>query len=77
MTDQELFYDTNEAISFITDQTGIEAGIVAKVLDADVEYMRKIGIIDELPDGVEFEMGYTIDNDNNIHFREVSLVRNI
>lgn len=40
-----LYYDTNEAIKFISEQTGIDPNIVAKVLDADVEFMRKIGII--------------------------------
>ena len=47
MQNEELFYDTDEAIKFISEQTGIEPDIVAKVLDADVEFMRKIGIIEE------------------------------
>ena len=42
---EELFYDTNEAIKFIAERTGINPNIVEKVLDADVEFMRKIGII--------------------------------
>ena len=42
-----LYYDTNEAIKFISEQTGIDPNIVAKVLDADVEFMRKIGIIED------------------------------
>ena len=44
---QELFYDTEEAIKFISDQTGITPNIVAKVLDADVDFMRKLGIIQD------------------------------
>ena len=47
MTDKELFYDTDEAIEFISERTGIESDIVAKVLEADVEFMRKIGIIED------------------------------
>ena len=45
MQNEELFYDTNEAIKFISERTGIDPNVVAKVLDADVEFMRKIGII--------------------------------
>ena len=47
MQNEELFYDTNEAIKFISERTGIDPNVVAKVLDADVEFMRKIGIISE------------------------------
>ena len=47
MQNEELFYDTDEAIKFISERTGINPNIVAKVLDADVEFMRKIGIISE------------------------------
>lgn len=47
MQNKELFYDTDEAIKFIFEQTGIDPDIVAKVLDADVEFMRKIGIIED------------------------------
>ena len=50
MQNEELFYDTNEAIKFISERTGIELDIVAKVLDADVEFMRKIGIIEDEED---------------------------
>ena len=45
MQNEELFYDTNEAIKFISERTGIDQNVVAKVLDADVEFMCKIGII--------------------------------
>ena len=45
MQNEELFYDTNEAIKFISERTGINPNVVEKVLDADVEFMRKIGII--------------------------------
>ena len=47
MQNEELFYDTNEAIKFISERTGIDPNVVAKVLDADVEFMRKIGIIED------------------------------
>lgn len=47
MQNEELFYDTNEAIKFISERTGIDSNVVAKVLDADVEFMRKIGIIED------------------------------
>ena len=45
MQNEELFYDTNEAIKIISERTGINPNVVEKVLDADVEFMRKIGII--------------------------------
>ena len=45
MQNEALFYDTDEAIKFISERTGIEPDIVSKVLDADVEFMQKIGII--------------------------------
>jgi hypothetical protein len=51
MQNTELFYDTDEAIRFISERTGIEPDIVAKVLEADVEFMRKIGIIEEIEEG--------------------------
>ena len=47
MQNNELFYDTDEAIKFISERTGIDPNIVEKVLDADVEFMRKIGIIED------------------------------
>lgn len=47
MKENELYYDTNEAIKFISEQTGIDEDVIAKVLDADVEFMRKIGIIED------------------------------
>lgn len=47
MRNEELFYDTSEAIKFISERTGIDPNIVEKVLDADVEFMRKIGIIED------------------------------
>lgn len=50
MQNEELFYDTNEAIKFISKWTDIDPNIVEKVLDADVEFMRKIGIIKDEED---------------------------
>lgn len=50
MQNEELFYDTNEAIKFISERTGINPIVVEKVLDADVEFMHKIGIIKEEED---------------------------
>lgn len=47
MHEEELYYDTDEAIKFISEQTGIDPNVVSKVLDADVEFMRKIGIIED------------------------------
>ena len=44
---EELFYYTDEAIKFISEQTGIDQSIVEKVLNADVKFMRKVGIIEE------------------------------
>ena len=42
-----LFYDTNEAIKFISAETGLSEDIINKVLEADVHYMRSVGIIEE------------------------------
>lgn len=47
MGENGLYYDTNEAIKFISERTNIDEDVVAKVLDADVEFMRKIGIIED------------------------------
>jgi hypothetical protein len=47
MHNDELYYDTNEAVKFISERTGIDSDIVARVLEADVEFMRKIGIIED------------------------------
>lgn len=48
MNDEEtLYYDTNEAIKFISERTGIDTDTIAKVLNADVEFMRTIGIIED------------------------------
>lgn len=49
------FYDTNDAIDFISERTGIDRDIVGKVLDADVEYMKSIGIITEITEDTEGE----------------------
>lgn len=35
------------AIKFISERTNIDEDVVAKVLDADVEFMRKIGVIED------------------------------
>lgn len=47
MHNDELYYDTNEAVKFISERTGIDSDIVARVLEADVEFMCKIGIIED------------------------------
>lgn len=47
MHNDELYYDTNETVKFISERTGIDSDIVARVLEADVEFMRKIGIIED------------------------------
>ena len=47
MHNDESYYDTNEAVKFISERTGIDSDIVARVLEADVEFMRKIGIIED------------------------------
>ena len=44
------FYDTNDAIKFISERTGIDKEIVEKVLDCDVEYMKSIGVIIDYTD---------------------------
>ena len=42
-----LFYDTSEAIKFISAETGLSEDIIDKVLEADVHYMQSVGIIEE------------------------------
>lgn len=47
MNDREsLYYDTDDAIEFIVDDTGIDAGIIEEVLEAELRYMMSVGIIE-------------------------------
>lgn len=45
MENVNLLYDIDDEIKFISERTNINADTVAKVLEADVEFMRKLGVI--------------------------------
>lgn len=45
INENDLFYDYNDAIKFIKDET-----IISKVLASEFHYMRSVGIIDENTD---------------------------
>ena len=45
-----LFYDDNDAIKFIKNETGLDETIISKVLASEFHYMRSVGIIDENTD---------------------------
>jgi hypothetical protein len=42
-----LVYDTEEAVRFIAGMTGVDADLIARVLDAEEHYMARIGVMDE------------------------------
>lgn len=42
----EPYYDEYDAVDYIASETGIEKGIIRKVLNSELRYMHSIGIID-------------------------------
>lgn len=44
---QEPIYDYEECANMIEEKTGLSRKIIADVLNAEIDYMKSIGIIDE------------------------------
>ncbi len=44
---QEPIYDYEECANMIQDKTGLSMQVIANVLNAEIDYMKSIGIIDE------------------------------
>lgn len=44
---QEPIYDYEECANMIEEKTGFSRKIIADVLNAEIDYMKSIGIIDE------------------------------
>lgn len=47
INENDLYYDTNEAIKFIESETGLDPDVIDKVLASEVRYMISVGIIEE------------------------------
>jgi len=48
----DLYYDDNEAMEFIKEETGLDEAIIAKVLSSEFRYMQSVGIIEE---GIDYD----------------------
>ena len=46
--ENDLYYDTNEAVKFIKKETGLDEDTILKILDSEMNYMRSVGIIEEV-----------------------------
>lgn len=46
----DLYYDDNEAIKFIKEETGLDENTIKKVLGSEFKYMQSVGIIEEVID---------------------------
>ena len=44
---QEPIYDYEDCANMIQEKTGLSMKIIAEVLNAEIDYMKSIGIIDE------------------------------
>lgn len=44
---QEPIYDYEDCANMIQERTGLSREIIADVLNAEIDYMKSIGIIDE------------------------------
>lgn len=44
---QEPIYDYEDCANMIEEKTGLSREIIADVLNAEIDYMKSIGIIDE------------------------------
>lgn len=47
---QEPVYDYEDCANMIEEKTGLSREIIADVLNAEIDYMKSIGIIDENED---------------------------
>lgn len=48
----DLYYDDNEAIKFIKEETGLDESVIEKVLGSEFRYMQSKGIIEE---GIDYD----------------------
>lgn len=44
----DLYYDDNEAMKFIKEETGLDEAIIDKVIVSEFRYMQSVGIIEEV-----------------------------
>lgn len=44
----DLYYDDNEALAFIKNETGLDEDTIRKVLDSEFKYMKNIGLVYEV-----------------------------
>lgn len=47
VNENDLYYDTKEAVKFIKSETGLNEDVILKVLDSELNYMKSVGIIEE------------------------------
>lgn len=43
----DLYYDTDDAVKFIKEETGFDEDEISSVLESELRYMKSIGIIEE------------------------------
>ena len=48
----DLYYDDNEAIKFIKEETDLDESTITKVLASEFRYMQSVGIIEE---GIDYD----------------------
>lgn len=48
----DLYYDDNEAIKFIKEETNLDESTIKKVLASEFRYMQSVGIIEE---GIDYD----------------------
>lgn len=44
----DLYYDDNEAMKFIKEETGLDEAIIDKVIASEFRYTQSVGIIEEV-----------------------------
>lgn len=44
----DLYYDDNEVIKFIKEETGLDENLIKKILELEFRYMQSVGIIEEV-----------------------------
>lgn len=46
--ENDLYYDDNEAIKFISKETGLDENTINTVLESEFRYMKSIGLVEDL-----------------------------
>lgn len=44
----DLYYSDDDAVEYIKNETGLNEGLIQEVLNAEFEYMKSVGLIEEL-----------------------------